>query len=99
MSNVSRPFDRHEQFAGLCVIGYLEALLTASPKQSFSRDELLILLNDVKTDPDLFALEVVIAYQAERNEWAAGRRRVEAGQVQVWHAPLKPGDAGWWEKP
>lgn len=37
--------------------------------------------------------------QAERNEWAAGRRRVEAGQVQVWHAPLKPGDAGWWEKP
>ena len=68
MSNVSRPFDRHEQFAGLCVIGYLEALLTASPKQSFSRDELLILLNDVKTHPDLFAPEVVIAYDQISNE-------------------------------
>lgn len=68
MSNVSRPFDRHEQFAGLCVIGYLEALLTVSPKQSFTRDELLILLNDVKTDPDLFALEVVIAYDQISNE-------------------------------
>ena len=35
----------------------------------------------------------------ERYEWAAGRRRVEAGQVQIWHSPLKPGDVGWWEKP
>jgi hypothetical protein len=38
------------------------------------------------------------ANQIEDREWIAGRRRVEAGQIQVWHAPLKPGDTGWWEK-
>ena len=55
---------------------------------------------------------LTIGFQAgtytERSEWVAGRRRVveeHCGQpsckniIEIWHAPLKPGDTGWWEKP
>ena len=39
------------------------------------------------------------ATHRERAEWVAGRHRVVAGHCEQWHAPLKPGDLGWWEKP
>ena len=38
------------------LIEYLEDLITASPKQRFSKIEVLILLNAVKNDPDLVAM-------------------------------------------
>ena len=38
------------------LIEYLEDLITASPKEEFSKIEVLILLNAVKNDPDLMAL-------------------------------------------
>jgi hypothetical protein len=39
-----------------CLIEYVEDLLTASPKESFSKVEMLVLLNAVKNDRDLMAL-------------------------------------------
>ena len=39
-----------------CMIEYVEDLLTASPKESFSKVEMLVLLNAVKNDRDLMAL-------------------------------------------
>lgn len=39
-----------------CLIEYLEDLLTASPKESFSKVEMLVLLNAVKNDRELMAL-------------------------------------------
>jgi hypothetical protein len=39
-----------------CLIEYVEDLLTASPKESFSKVEMLILLNAVKNDRELIAL-------------------------------------------
>ena len=38
------------------LIEYLEDLVTASPKETFSKIEVLILLNAVKHDPDLCAM-------------------------------------------
>jgi len=38
------------------LIEYLEDLVTASPKETFSKIEILILLNAVKHDADLCAL-------------------------------------------
>jgi hypothetical protein len=35
---------------------YVEDLITASPKESFSKIEILILLNAVKNDADLLAM-------------------------------------------
>ena len=41
---------------------------------------------------------VIIATHQERTAWAEDRMRVTADhKVEQWHAPLKPGDAGWWE--
>lgn len=39
-----------------CLIEYVEDLLTASPKESFSKIEMLVLLNAVKNDRELMAL-------------------------------------------
>ncbi len=41
-----------------CLIEYVEDLLTASPKESFSKVEMLVLLNAVKNDRELMALLV-----------------------------------------
>jgi len=38
------------------LIEYMEDLITASPKEQFSKIEVLILLNAVKNDPDLLAM-------------------------------------------
>jgi hypothetical protein len=39
-----------------CLIEYVEDLLTASPKETFSKVEMLVLLNAVKNDRQLMAL-------------------------------------------
>jgi hypothetical protein len=39
-----------------CLIEYVEDLLTASPKESFSKVEMLVLLNAVKNDRQIMAL-------------------------------------------
>ncbi len=39
-----------------CLIEYVEDLLTASPKESFSKVEMLVLLNAVKNDRELMSL-------------------------------------------
>ncbi|HEX4593695.1 MAG TPA: hypothetical protein VH157_05455 [Bryobacteraceae bacterium] len=39
-----------------CLLEYVEDLLTASPKESFSKVEMLVLLNAVKNDRRLMAL-------------------------------------------
>lgn len=39
-----------------CMVEYLEDLLTASPKESFTKVEMLVLLNAVKNDRELTAL-------------------------------------------
>ena len=42
--------------AGQCLIEYVENLLTASPKESFSKVEMLVLLNAVKNDRELMSM-------------------------------------------
>ena len=39
-----------------CLIEYVEDLLTASPKESFSKVEMLVLLNAVKNDRELMSV-------------------------------------------
>ena len=34
-----RPLDPREQLAGLCIIGYLEGMMTESPREQFSKTE------------------------------------------------------------
>ena len=41
---------------GQCLIEYMEDLLTASPKEAFSKVEILVLLNSVKNDEALMGM-------------------------------------------
>jgi len=58
-----RVFTPDQQFCGLGILTYLSDLLTESPRESFSRDEVLVLLDCVRSDGDLFDPDVVIAYE------------------------------------
>ena len=50
--------NKHGDFTAIahCLVEYVEDLLTASPKESFTKVEMLILLNAVKNDRELMAL-------------------------------------------
>jgi hypothetical protein len=50
--------NKHGELTAIaqCLIEYVEDLLTASTKESFTKVEMLVLLNAVKNDRDLMAL-------------------------------------------
>ena len=70
---MSQPvgMSESEQFQALNTISYLEDLFTIATKETFSRDEILMLLNRVKTDPEIFDPQVVIAHQIACDELEA----------------------------
>jgi hypothetical protein len=52
-----------EQFQVLNMLDYLSDLFTASPKDAFTRTEVLIVLNATRNDTDLIDPDVLIAQQ------------------------------------
>jgi hypothetical protein len=52
-----------EQFQALNVLDYLSDLFTAAKKETFTRVEILVLLDNTKNDPDLFDPAVRTAQQ------------------------------------
>lgn len=52
-----------EQFAALVILDYLSDLFTASPIEQFSREQILVVLNSVKDDPELIESAVLLAYE------------------------------------
>ncbi len=51
-----------EQFQALNVLEYVSDLFTGSPRESFTKVEILVILNRIKTDPELFDPDVVEAH-------------------------------------
>jgi hypothetical protein len=60
--------NRSEQAAAYGVLAYVSDLVTASPRESFSRVDVLVLLNCVQNDRLLFEPEVGIAYGETEEE-------------------------------
>ena len=52
------------QIAAIVVLDYVAILFGSSPRMSFSKDEILVLLNRVKNDPCLFDEDSIL--KAER---------------------------------
>lgn len=52
-----------EQFQALNLLDYLSDLFTVAGKENFSRVEILVILNSVQSDPEIFAPVVVLAQQ------------------------------------
>jgi hypothetical protein len=57
-----------EQFQALNILEYLSDLFTAAKKETFTRESILIVLDGVRSDPDLFDPDVVIAQQNVTSE-------------------------------
>jgi hypothetical protein len=62
------PMTETEQYQALNVLEYLSDLFTAAEKESFTKTEVLIVLNLVRTDPEIFDPRVVIAQQIVAGE-------------------------------
>ena len=57
-----------EQFQALNLLDYLSDLFTASKKESFTPTEILIILDHVRSDPEVFDPEVLVAQQTANAE-------------------------------
>ena len=51
------------QFDGLLILDYILDLFTASPKREHTTESVLVVLNAVRNDPELFDPDVVLAYE------------------------------------
>lgn len=51
-----------EQYTALCVLGFLEDIFTVSPRDSFKKEDVLVIFNNIKTHEDLFEQSVVEFY-------------------------------------
>ncbi len=52
-----------DQFAGLTILEYLSGLFTGAGTDTFTRDQVLVIIDCVRSDPELFDPEVVIAHE------------------------------------
>lgn len=57
------PLTTDEQFQALNMLDYLSDLFTVAGKETFTREDVLVIINTVRSDPDFFDPAVVIAQQ------------------------------------
>lgn len=57
-----------EQFQVLNMLDYLSDLFTAAEKETFTRTDVLIVLNATRNDPDFIAPAVLVAQQEATQE-------------------------------
>lgn len=69
---MTSPFTETEQFQVLNMLDYLSDLFTATPKPSFTPTEILIILDHVRCDRELFDPEVLIVQQTANAEIETG---------------------------
>lgn len=62
------PLAEQEQFQALNVLDYISDLFTAAGREEFSRADVLIILDAVRSDPEFFDPQVVIAQQMATQE-------------------------------
>ena len=62
------PLNQETAFGALLMLDYLQELFTAAQRQSFSQAEILVVLNLVKNDPEVFDPEIVLAYEIATGE-------------------------------
>ena len=62
------PLTPDEQFQALNLLDYLSDLFTGTPKPSFTPTEILIILDHLREDTDLFDPAVLIAQQTANAE-------------------------------
>lgn len=65
MTDDMKPLTPDEgALTALSVLDYVSGLFTIAKKETFTRDEILVILNAVQNDPELFDAESRAAYAA-----------------------------------
>lgn len=75
------PLSEEQQAAALAVLRYVSDLFTESPKESFRREDVLVVLNLVQTDPHLFDPAVVARMDQIESEIQSLGRNDAAGRA------------------
>lgn len=57
------PMTPQEQYQCLNLLDYLSDLFTRAGKDNFTRESILVVLNAIRNDPEMFDPDVVIAQQ------------------------------------
>lgn len=63
MSQDSPALTDQEQFTALMILEYLSDLFTVGTLESFSRDQILVILNAIKNDQDFIDPDVLVAFE------------------------------------
>jgi len=63
MVNTALVSDEHFQFGGLATLDLLSGLVLESPRETYTKFEVAMLLEKAKTLEELFAPETVAAYE------------------------------------
>lgn len=61
------PFSIQAQLAQQAILRYLLDLFTSAGRESFSREDVLVILNLCKNDPEIFDEEAILAEEAVVN--------------------------------
>jgi hypothetical protein len=59
----ARTLTPEQQFGGQLILDYLLDLFTISPKSDHTTGSVLVVLNAVKNNPELFERDIVLAYE------------------------------------
>jgi hypothetical protein len=70
MSTDANPMTPLEQFQCLNLLDLLSDIFTGTNKETFSRAEILTLLNDCKNNPALFDPDCVVAQEEATSEFS-----------------------------
>ena len=65
---MSWPLSVDEQVAALSVLDYLRDLFTASPRQMLPLEDILVILDHVRSDSQIFDQDVVVALEIAQGE-------------------------------
>ena len=60
---MSWPLSVDEQVAALSILDYLRDLFTASPRRMLPLEDILVVLDQVRSDPEIFDQDVVLALE------------------------------------
>ena len=57
--------DPDLQIGAAAIVMYLRDLFTVSSKEAFTRDEIMVILNMVQNDRDIFSADLVTLFEAD----------------------------------
>ena len=59
----SDPLDPEQQIGAAVLLTFLRDLFTTAGKEQFRREEILVLLNTLQNDPEIFSVDLVALFE------------------------------------